>query len=119
MGFTNVKVQIYSPADLTKPKEIELLVDSGALFTVIPHALLKEIGLEPLSRRRLRVFGGAIIERDIGVAVIQYEEARAGVPVIFGEKEDTPVLGATALESLGYQLDPVTKKLKPVELLMI
>ncbi|GAI21288.1 unnamed protein product, partial [marine sediment metagenome] len=36
-----------------------------------------------------------------------------------GEKEDLPILGVTALESLGYQIDPVTKKLKPVELLMI
>ncbi len=32
---------------------------------------------------------------------------------------DTPVLGVTALESLGYEVDPVTRKLKPVELLMI
>jgi hypothetical protein len=41
------------------------------------------------------------------------------VPIVFGEPEDIPVLGATALESLGYQIDPVSKKLKPVELLMV
>jgi predicted aspartyl protease len=39
--------------------------------------------------------------------------------VIFGERGDAPVLGATSLEALGYQVDPVTKKLRPVELLMI
>jgi len=33
--------------------------------------------------------------------------------------EDTPILGATALECLGYQPDPVTKKLKPIELLKV
>jgi hypothetical protein len=38
---------------------------------------------------------------------------------MFGEPEDMPVLGTTALESLGYQLDPVSKRLKPTELLMI
>jgi hypothetical protein len=39
--------------------------------------------------------------------------------VIFAEKDDTPVLGATALEAMGLQVDPVTKELKPVELLML
>ncbi len=119
MGFTNVKVKIYSPANLTKAEEIELLVDSGALFTTVPRSLLKELRLEPFSQRKLRAFGGAVVDRDIGVAVIEYEQARAGVPVIFGEREDIPILGITALESLGYQLDPITKKLKPVELLMV
>jgi len=52
-------------------------------------------------------------------AVVEYEGKRAVVPVIFGGPEDTPVLDATALESLGYQLDPATKKLKPIELLMV
>ncbi|MEM3697348.1 MAG: hypothetical protein QXQ94_07605 [Candidatus Bathyarchaeia archaeon] len=41
------------------------------------------------------------------------------MPVIFGEKGDTSILGATSLESLGFQVDPVTKKLKPIEFLMI
>jgi hypothetical protein len=44
---------------------------------------------------------------------------RAVVPMVFGELGDTSALGASALESLGYQLDPVSNRLKPVELLMI
>ena len=94
MGFTNVKVRISNPADLTKLREIELLVDSGALFTAIPRALLEELGLKPIARRRLKFFGGAIVERDMGLIVMEYDEARAGVPVIFGEEEDLPILGS-------------------------
>jgi predicted aspartyl protease len=60
-----------------------------------------------------------VVERDIGGAAVEYGERRAVVPVVFGEPEDTPVLGATALESLGYQVDPVSKRLKPIELLMV
>ena len=52
-------------------------------------------------------------------AVVEYKGRRAVVPVIFGDPEDIPVFDATALESFGYQLDPVTKKLKPIELLMV
>ncbi|MCL0091671.1 hypothetical protein M1N59_00145 [Dehalococcoidales bacterium] len=119
MGFTNVTVQVYNPTDLTRAKEVELLVDSGALFTAIPGALLEELGLRPVTRRKLRVFGGSIVERNIGVGVIEYKEACSGAPIVFGEEGDIAVLGITALEALGYQLDPVTKELKPVELLMI
>ena len=119
MGFTYVKVQVYNPIDLTRFKEVKLLVDSGALFTAIPRPLLKELALRPVTKRRLRVFSGGIIERDIGVGVIEYKEARTGAPIVFGEEGDMPVLGVTTLEALGYQLDPVTKELKPVELLMI
>ena len=38
---------------------------------------------------------------------------------MFAEKDDTPCLGATALEAMGLQVDPVTNELKPVELLML
>jgi predicted aspartyl protease len=81
--------------------------------------MLEGLGLRPVARRKIRIFGGDVIERDMSGAVVEYEGKRAVVPVTFGGPEDTPVLGATALESLGYQLDPVTKKLKPIELLMV
>jgi predicted aspartyl protease len=98
---------------------VEVLVGSGALFTSIPRFTLERLGLKPVARRRLRVYGGGVVERDIGGAAVEYGERRAVVPVVFGEPEDTPVLGATALESLGYQVDPVSKRLKPIELLMV
>ena len=119
MGFTYVKVRLFNPADLTRAETVELLVDSGAIFTSVPRHILEGLGIKPVARRRLKVYGGMVIEREVGVAMIEYKDSRAGVTVIFGEPEDSPILGATSLESLGYELDPVTKELKPVELLMI
>jgi len=119
MGFTYVKVKVANPLVLEKSEEVDLLVDSGAIFTSIARDTLEKLGLKPVDRERLKVYGGAFVERDIGWVLIEYGGKRRVVPVIFGEKEDVSVLGATSLESLGYQVDPVTKKLKPVELLMI
>ena len=119
MGFTYVEVNLYNPADSEKTAKVNLLVDSGVLFTSVPAKVAKSLGLKPAERRRLRVYGGTVVERDTGVAGIEYEGHRAGVTIIFGEPQDTSVLGVTALESLGYELDPVTKKLKLVELLML
>jgi predicted aspartyl protease len=119
MGFTYVNIKIYSLVDISHSKSIELLVDSGALFTSAPRSLFLELGITPITRRELKVYGGGSVQRDIGGAMVEYDSERAIVPVIFGEPEDIPVLGITALESLGYQLDPVRKKLVPVELLMV
>ena len=119
MGFAYVKVYVANPLTPTKSDEVDLLVDSGAIFTSIPRSTLEKLELKPIDREKLKVYGGAIVERDLGWAMIEYGGKRRVVPVIFGEAEDTPVLGATSLESLGYQIDPVTRKLKPVELLMI
>ncbi len=43
-------------------------------------------------------------------------ERRRVSPLIFSESEDKPLLRAVTLEILGYELDPITKKLKPATL---
>ena len=48
-----------------------------------------------------------------------YDGAVAGVTTIFGEPEEPPIMGVTALETLGYQVDPVTGELKPIDLPML
>jgi aspartyl protease family protein len=118
MEFIYIKIRVYS-IDLTKWEDVEVLVDSEALFTSIPRPILERLGFKPIAKQKLRVYGGRIVERDVGGAVVKYGERWAIIPIVFGETEDTPVLGATALESLGYQLDPASKRLKPTELLMI
>jgi clan AA aspartic protease len=118
MGFTFIKVRVYN-FDLSMWEDIEVLVDSEAIYTSIPRNILEKLGLKPIAKQKLRLFSAEVVEHDIGGVVVEYEGRRAIVPVIFGESGDIPVLGVTALESLGYQLDPVTKKLKPVELLMV
>jgi predicted aspartyl protease len=43
-----------------------------------------------------------------------YEDCEGDVEVVFAEKGDAEVLGVTALETLGLEVDPVTGKLKYV-----
>lgn len=119
MGFTYVKMLVCNPFEEERQKEVELLVDTGAIMSVIPHQILEELGIRPVKRDSFRVFGGGGIDRDVGPLLLKYEDRIAFTQVAFGEKDDTPVLGAIALESLGYQVDPVTKKLKRVDLLLL
>ncbi|MFQ6085268.1 MAG: retroviral-like aspartic protease family protein [Candidatus Bathyarchaeia archaeon] len=119
MGFTRVEVAICNPADLTKRRKIKILVDTGAIYTVVPRGMLNDIKIEPRGRRKFRLADGRMIERDVGVAIVEYKGFVGGISVVFGDPEDEPILGATALEALGLEVDPVTKKLKPAVLLMV
>ena len=119
MGFTYTKVLVYHPTEWEREKEVELLVDTGAMVSVIPHQVLTEVGIKPIAKQRVLAFGGGVIEREVGHVGIKVEDTRGGALVAFGEEGDTPILGIPVLESMGYQVDPVTGKLKKVDILMI
>jgi predicted aspartyl protease len=59
------------------------------------------------------------VERDLGEVGIELMGRRRTITVIFGETDDTTVLGVTALESFGLEVDPVRGTLKEAELLML
>ena len=119
MGFTRVKVKIYNPADKSKFAEVELLAEAGALLSMVPRKVLEEIGIEPTRKRRFRLADGREIEREVGGAVFEVEGYEGEAPVIFGEEGDAAVLGVVSLEAMGLEVDPVTGKLRPMELLLV
>ena len=118
MGFVHVRVLVCNPTQEELCREVELLVDTGAILSVVPRSVFSQLGIRPLGRRRFRAFGG-VIERETGNVTIKYRDVSAGITAVFGGEGDTPVLGVTALEVLGYQVDPSTGELNPTELLLL
>ena len=114
MGIVHVNVAISNPADPDRGEHLELLVDTGATLSVVPRRVLERLAVSPIGRRDFRGFGG-----ETGIVSMTYDGATAGVTVVFGEEDDPPILGVTALESLGYQVDPVSGELKPSEMLLL
>ncbi len=107
MGIVKVKFRVYNPADMSRYVEVDGVVDTGgAVYSVISSSLLNSIGIKPLERRRFLAFGG-YVERDVGAAIIEVMGRRGAVTVIFGEEVDVNVLGVTALEALGLEVDVV------------
>ena len=114
MGLFNVRVSILNPAQPGRKRELDLLVDTGSLFTWVPEPLLEEIGITPAQTRQFRTITGAFIERRIGIAVVVWDGRIGAMNVVFGEQGDRAVLGVTALESLSVTADPVERVLVPV-----
>jgi len=118
MGMTKVTLKIKNPFLPVKVIEDEFLVDSGASFTVVPYQLVKKLGLRPSYIREFVLADGRIVERKIGNALIEFQGEETAVPVVLGEKDDSPLLGVLTLEALGLVLDPFQRKLYPAKLML-
>jgi clan AA aspartic protease len=119
MGFVKARVRVSNPNDRAKHVELELLVDTGATFTLVPGKLLTQIGVQPEARFTLKMADGKFIERDASTVLVETEGRGYKVPVVAGQDGDIPVLGVTTLEILGLEVDPVSRKLKPTDYLLL
>ncbi len=119
MGVFSVKARVWNPADRSRVALVELLVDTGATYTVLPASLLRELGVKPVRMAGLRLADGRVVEKPLGEVGIEIGDRFASAtPVVFGE-EGVYLLGAVTMEQLGLAPDPVLKRLKPVEALLM
>ena len=118
MGFTYVEIDLANVAELGQHRSVQFLLDTGALLTVVPTSVLRELGIQPIGERSFRGFGG-VIQCPIGAAQLRYQDSVAATTIIFGEDNDPTVLGVTALEAWGYQVDPTPQQIKQVESLQL
>ena len=113
-----MRVGLYNPEKLERVVEVEAIVDTSAIYSVVRRDILEQLGVKPVERRRFRAFGGHV-ERDIGEVGMVLMGRRRIVPVIFGEDGDPAVVGVTALEIFGLEVDVVRGVLKEAELLLL
>ncbi len=119
MGYTRVKVVVASPWERIRRREVELLADAGAMYTMLPESLLRALGITPSGWRRFKIASGEVKEYPTGEAYLEVEGIGVTSIVVFGAEDSMPLLGVTTLELLGLQVDPVTGRLKPMELLLL
>lgn len=112
MGATHVTVRITNPADPDRFWEGLFLVDTGATDSLVPRQHLKAIDIEPEGKRVYELADGSEISVDIAVAKIEFMGEFVGGTVIFGDPDAEPLLGVTALESVGIEVDPLNQRLK-------
>ena len=112
MGATHVTVRITNPADSDRYWEGLFLVDTGATDSLVPRPHLETIGLEPEGKRVYELADGSEIAVDVAVAKIEFMGEFVGGTVVFGDADAEPLLGVTALESVGIEVDPVNQRLR-------
>ncbi|MFQ5817451.1 MAG: retroviral-like aspartic protease family protein [Terriglobia bacterium] len=117
MSQFTVRVRVANPADPARQAEVELLVDTGATSTWVSAELLEKIGAPPLPRRSCLLADGRRGERATAAAVVTRNGVEVSITLVAAQPGDAQLLGATALESLGFAVDPEGRRLLPRELL--
>ncbi|MCC6065558.1 MAG: aspartyl protease family protein [Thermofilum sp.] len=118
MGEVRIRVRFRALPTSPASSELDLLVDTGAAYSWLPRKLLEELGVKPVRKGRFKTIKGEVVVRDVGYAFVEYEGEMAPTVVVFAEEGDESVLGLHALESLGLEVDPVTRQVKRSEALI-
>ncbi len=116
MGITNVQGTVTGPTG--KQATLEFLVDSGATYTLLPRKVWRAIGLKPLDTIRCYLADGTAVERQVSECRISLPQGERYTPVMLGQDGDVALLGAVTLEILGLVLNPYTRELKPMRMLL-
>jgi clan AA aspartic protease len=112
MGLTFVPGKVTGPTGASRT--VDFLVDSGATYSLLPHDVWQELGLEATESFQFTLADGTKIKRDVSECKIALDGTERHSPVILGVPGDEPLLGVITLEILGLVLDPFKRTLQPM-----
>lgn len=115
MGTFTARFSVRHPVQAGQRLELDGLVDSSVLFTQIPADLLAQIGITPSGTRAVHYADGTRDIVPVAKADIVIDGVETATVVLCGRPGSLVLVGATALETLGLGVDPVHKKLIPIE----
>lgn len=93
-------------------------MDSGAIYSVLRRADWRALRLEPQRELDFVLADGTTLSRGVSECTFEIEGLRATSPVVLGETEDEALLGAVTLETLGLMLNPLTRTLQPMRMVL-
>ena len=118
MGLLRVTLRLANPSDSSREASVEVLVDTGAVFSFVPADLLTRLGITPIEQATFQLADSRRIERPVGEARFFYDGKQGVSKVIFAQPTDATVMGVQALESLGLEVDLLRRELRPMTLFL-
>ena len=116
MGVTYVEGVVTGPTGRQTGRRF--LVDSGATYTLLPYDDWRTIELSPKRSLAFTLADGTTMERQVSECHITLPQGETHTPVILGEPGDEALLGVVTLEELGLVLNPFTRQLQPMRMLL-
>ncbi len=119
MGITRVNVKIRNPAEPDRVWEGPFLVDTGAIDCLVPRQHLEAIGLMPKGHRVYNLADGSEVRMDITTGDLEFMDEIVGGTIVYGEPNADPLLGVTAMESAGVEVDPHNQTLNKLPMIRL
>jgi len=97
---------------------LKALVDTGATLTVVPRKIVEELNL-PLIGKRVVATAKGVAEFDECLGVIEIMGRKAYSHMLVSDEIDIVLIDTVTLEILGFEIDPVTGKLKEARIFLL
>lgn len=117
MGLTCIEGAVAGPTG--KQAVVRFLIDSGATYTLLPYEIWQATERKPKRSATFVLADGTTIQRNISECHIALPQGDGYTPVILGEPGDEAVLGVVTLRILGLVLNPFTRTLQPMRMLLV
>jgi predicted aspartyl protease len=118
MGLSYIDGTVRAQGPRHKPRRVRFLVDSGAVYSVLPRPDWRALGLKLERELEFVLADGTTLTRGISECIFEIQGHRATSPVVLGETEDVALLGAVTLETLGLMLNPLSRTLQPMRMVL-
>jgi aspartyl protease family protein len=114
MGYVHIKTTLTNPADDAPASSVEAMVDTGAMFTVIPKRLATELKLPVAGSKTVRTATGPI-DLPMARAMIQINGDREINRVLISDTVENVLIGVITLETSSLTVDPTSGELREAE----
>jgi predicted aspartyl protease len=118
VGITYVPAKVGPPGTKKATVAVRFMVDSGALYSVLPERVWRRLRLRPERTAEFVLADGTTITRKVSECRFEIGGTAATSPVVLGEADDGALLGAVTLETLGLMLNPLNRELVPMRLML-
>ena len=108
MGQFRVTARLTGPTG--RSEEVDFLVDTGSMLIGLPKALADRLELMPQLNRRVMLADGTMTRLPVADVRFTLRGESVMTPCYIAPK-GTPLLGAVALQSLFWGVDPVNERL--------
>src|SRR5437879_12238424 len=102
MGLTFLEIEVGNPANPAVTEKLDFVVDSGAIYSVVPISVLERLGIRPLAEQEFRLPTGQRYDARKAVPSSSMESGWAW-PTSFSEEKGTACCwGPSPWKPLGW-----------------
>jgi aspartyl protease family protein len=114
MSAFAVPVTLIHPEDRARALTLDLLVDTGALYTLLPAEVVARLELRATDDWQAQLASGERVVYPLGEVRLRLGGKERTTLFVAGPTGCPALLGALALETFGMAADPVHARLVPV-----
>lgn len=114
MGVFHVDIEVLAANDRAAERQI-VLVDTGASYLSLPAHVLDRLGYEPIDTQRVIFATGETAVWRVAEVRVRLEGRERTVLAFLADERAPKLLGAQTLETCGLGVDPLGRRLVPVD----